>query len=181
MDSSSQTGKGPDRAGLVKSRISLDKIIKLPQFECMNHLKQIGLAALQHESVYGRFPGGGWTGRWLGELDRGTDRNQPGGWIYQLLRFMEQDNLAAWGAGLSRAQQLNMNSQRASHPVAMLICPSRRGIGPFSNDGANRYFNGAGLPELLAHSDYAACATDRAAEELVACRASSACGFRVEG
>jgi prepilin-type N-terminal cleavage/methylation domain-containing protein len=70
--------------------------------QCRNNLKQIGLAALNHESVYGRLPGGGWTGRWLGEPDRGTGRPQPGGWIYQLLRFIEQDNLAAWGAGLPR-------------------------------------------------------------------------------
>jgi prepilin-type processing-associated H-X9-DG protein len=129
--------------------------------QCINNLKQLGIAALNHESVYGRLPGGGWTGRWLGEPDRGTDRTQPGGWIYQLLRFMEQDSLAAWGTGLPRAQQLEINSQRASLPVPLLICPSRRGIGPFPNAEANQYYNGAGIPALLAHSDYAACATDQ--------------------
>jgi prepilin-type processing-associated H-X9-DG protein/prepilin-type N-terminal cleavage/methylation domain-containing protein len=128
---------------------------------CVNNLKQIGLAALNHESVYGRLPGGGWTSRWLGEPDRGTDRNQPGGWIYQLLRFLEEDSQATWGAGLPRAQQLAINSQRAGRPLRLLICPSRRGIGPFPNAQSNGYFNGAGLPDLLAHSDYAACATDQ--------------------
>jgi prepilin-type N-terminal cleavage/methylation domain-containing protein/prepilin-type processing-associated H-X9-DG protein len=131
------------------------------RISCMNNLKQIGLAALNHESTYGRVPGGGWTGRWLGEPDRGTDRNQPGAWVYQLLRFLEQDNLAAWGAGSPRAQQLAINCQRASRPVPLLICPSRRGIGPFPNALSNRYYNCAGLPDLLAHSDYAACATDQ--------------------
>jgi type II secretory pathway pseudopilin PulG len=131
------------------------------RLRCMNNLRQIGVAALHHESVYGRLPGGGWTGRWLGEPDRGTDRTQPGGWIYQLLRFLDQDNLAAWGAGLPRAQQLDINVQRASRPVALLICPSRRSVGPFPNAESNRYYNAAGLPALLAHSDYAACATDQ--------------------
>ena len=128
--------------------------------QCLNNLKQIGLAALNHESTYHRLPGGGWTGRWLGEPDRGTDRNQPGGWIYQLLRFTEQDNLAAWGAGLPRLEQLDINCRLACRPLALMICPSRRGIGPFPNAERNRYYNCAGIPDLLAHSDYAACATD---------------------
>ncbi len=68
------------------------------RIHCANNLKQIGLATLNHESTYGRLPGGGWTGRWLGEPDRGTDKSQPGGWIYQILRFVEQDNLQAKGA-----------------------------------------------------------------------------------
>src|SRR5262249_16855215 len=127
---------------------------------CTNHLKQLGLAALQHESVYGRLPGGGWTGYWLGEPDRGTNCKQPGGWIYQLLRFMEQDNLATWGAGLPREQQLQINSQLASRPIPLLNCPSRRSPGPFPNVQANVYYNCAGRPALLAHSDYAACAGD---------------------
>jgi prepilin-type N-terminal cleavage/methylation domain-containing protein/prepilin-type processing-associated H-X9-DG protein len=131
------------------------------RIQCANNLKQIGLAALNHESVYGRLPGGGWTGRWLGEPDRGTDRNQPGGWVYQLLRFTEQDSLAAWGAGLPRAQQMDINAQRASRPIPLLICPSRRGIGPFPNAEGNAYFNCAGRPPFLAHSDYAACASDQ--------------------
>jgi hypothetical protein len=116
---------------------------------------------LNHESVYRRLPGGGWTGRWLGEPDRGTDRHQPGGWIYQLLRFMGQDGLAAWGAGLPRAQQLEINGQRANRPVRLLICPSRRSIGPFPNAEGNAYFNCATPPALRAHSDYAACAGDQ--------------------
>lgn len=127
---------------------------------CTNHLKQLGLAALNHESVHGRLPGGGWTGRWLGEPDRGTDRNQPGGWIYQLLSFAEQGNLAAWGAGLPRAQQLQINSQLASRPMPLFNCPSRRSSGPYPNGASHWYYNAAPTPTLLAHSDYAACAGD---------------------
>src|SRR5262249_35818591 len=73
---------------------------------CANNLKQMGLAALNHESTYKRFPGGGWGERWVGEPDRGTGNSQPGGWVYQLLSFVEQENLRSWGAGLPRDQQL---------------------------------------------------------------------------
>jgi prepilin-type N-terminal cleavage/methylation domain-containing protein/prepilin-type processing-associated H-X9-DG protein len=130
------------------------------RIQCTNNLKQMGLAALNYESVHGRLPGGGWTGRWLGEPDRGTDRTQPGGWIYQLLRFLEQDNLAAWGAGLPRDQQLQINGQLASRPIPLMNCPSRRSSGPFPNAESHSYYNGAATPTFLAHSDYAACASD---------------------
>jgi prepilin-type N-terminal cleavage/methylation domain-containing protein len=110
-------------AGLLLSAVQRVREVA-SRIHCANNLKQIGIAALNHESVYGRFPGGGWTGRWLGEPDRGTDRNQPGGWIYQLLRFLEQDNLATCGAGLPRAQQLQINSQLASRlDEAELMAP----------------------------------------------------------
>jgi prepilin-type processing-associated H-X9-DG protein len=136
------------------------------RIQCTNNLKQIGLAALQHESVCGRLPGGGWTGRWLGEPDRGTDRNQPGGWIYQLLRFTEQDHLAAWGAGLPRQQQLQFNTQLASRPIPLMNCPSRRSTGPFPNAESHSYYNCATMPTLLAHSDYAACTSDLKHDEV---------------
>jgi prepilin-type N-terminal cleavage/methylation domain-containing protein/prepilin-type processing-associated H-X9-DG protein len=128
--------------------------------QCTNNLKQIGLAALNHEYAYGRLPGGGWTGRWLGEPDRGTERNQPGGWIYQLLRFIDQDNLAACGAGLPRAQQRQINNELASRPIPLMNCPSRRSPGPFPNGESHWYYNGTTTPTHLAHSDYAACASD---------------------
>jgi prepilin-type N-terminal cleavage/methylation domain-containing protein/prepilin-type processing-associated H-X9-DG protein len=130
------------------------------RIHCVNNLKQIGIAALNHESIHGRLPGGGWTGRWLGEPDRGTDQNQPGGWIYQLLPFIEQDHLAAWGARLPRDQQLQLNSQLSSRPIPLFNCPSRRSSGPFPNAESHWYYNAAPTPPLLAHSDYAACASD---------------------
>jgi prepilin-type N-terminal cleavage/methylation domain-containing protein len=130
------------------------------RIHCTNNLKQMGLAALNYETIHGHLPGGGWTGRWLGEPDRGMDRNQPGGWVYQLLRFIEQDNLAAWGAGLPRQQQRQINDELASRPIPLMNCPSRRSPGPFPNGEGHWYYNGTTPPTLLAHSDYAACASD---------------------
>ena len=53
--------------------------------QCQNHIKQLSLGCLDHESATGRFPTGGWGWAWTGDPDRGTDWRQPGGWIYNVL------------------------------------------------------------------------------------------------
>jgi prepilin-type N-terminal cleavage/methylation domain-containing protein/prepilin-type processing-associated H-X9-DG protein len=98
--------------------------------QCANNLKQIGLAFHAHRSNNGRFPGGGWGWAWVGDPDRGPGPSQPGGWAYQILPHLEQDNLyrlpgdgkpdvitPAQLAGAASAQQV---------PLPLLYCPSRR-------------------------------------------------------
>jgi prepilin-type N-terminal cleavage/methylation domain-containing protein/prepilin-type processing-associated H-X9-DG protein len=123
---------------------------------CQNHLKQIGLAALNHESTYGFFPGGGWGSLWIGEPDRVNGKVQPGGWIYQLLAFMDQGALRNQGAGLPRDQQLLLNSKLAGTPLALMNCPSRRSGAPLPHDTILTYYN-CGPADWYAVSDYAAC------------------------
>ena len=67
--------------------------------QCANNLKQLALGCLNHESTAGRFPTGGWGFGWTGDADRGTDWRQPGGWIYNILPFIEQQALHDMGAG----------------------------------------------------------------------------------
>ena len=42
------------------------------------------MGCLNHESTYKRLPTDGW-GYGSGDADLGTDRHQPGGWIFNVL------------------------------------------------------------------------------------------------
>ena len=63
---------------------------------CMNNLRQIGLASLNFESARMSFPtaGGQSNAFWdTGEELRQRHGHENLGWLYQILPFMEQQNL----------------------------------------------------------------------------------------
>jgi prepilin-type N-terminal cleavage/methylation domain-containing protein/prepilin-type processing-associated H-X9-DG protein len=130
---------------------------------CANNLKQLSLACLNHESTYGRLPTGGWGWLWNGDPDRGSDRRQTGGWAYNILPFVEQDNLYRMGAGLPDAQKRAAIAQRIATPLALFNCPTRRNGGPYPDTHASYYdcvpVGGS------ARTDYAANAGDQAVDE----------------
>ena len=98
---------------------------------CQNHLKQLALAALLHHEQQGRFPTRGWLDHdyyWTGDPHRGFGRNQPGGWAYQILPFIEQSALFDLGSRLvSHDVRALAIKQRVATPVPVYFCPSRRG------------------------------------------------------
>jgi prepilin-type processing-associated H-X9-DG protein len=134
------------------------------QLQCKNNLKQLALGCLSHESATKRFPTGGWGHCWTGDADRGNDIHQPGGWIYNVLPFIEQQALHDLGRGLPPAQKNAANLQRMSVPLAGLYCPTRRPASAYpwissSATGGVGFFN-ADTPankSLVARNDYAAC------------------------
>src|SRR5436305_1733648 len=67
--------------------------------QCQNNLKQMGVAFHNLHGVTKRLPSGGWGWDWVGDPDRGTGPEQPGGWIYNLLPYMEAENLRKLGKG----------------------------------------------------------------------------------
>lgn len=129
--------------------------------QCKNNLKQLALAALNHESTYGRLPSNGWGYRWVGEPGRGTGRGQPGGWAYNLLAYLEQAPLAEKGNGEPDAVRRETLGDLTATPLAVFRCPSRPGdtLGPHGEPDVNGPYNAALRPQV-AKTDYACCEGD---------------------
>jgi prepilin-type processing-associated H-X9-DG protein/prepilin-type N-terminal cleavage/methylation domain-containing protein len=125
------------------------------RLKCSDHLKQMGIACHVHENDYKFLPTGGWGWNWLGEPDRDSGRKQPGGWIYNILPYVEEQNLHRQGKGLPRPQFLVINAQKCGVPLKIFNCPSRRPAQTYNNGRGYTYRNAAGVPPLLVRTDYA--------------------------
>jgi prepilin-type N-terminal cleavage/methylation domain-containing protein/prepilin-type processing-associated H-X9-DG protein len=126
--------------------------------QCQNNLKQLGLAWHLHEGTQRHLPTGGWGYAWIGDPRRGFSTEQPGGWIYNTLDFIDDGTLRNIGLGAvtddDRAFAL---ARLAAHPVKTFHCPTfrRTGLYPVTYQPVNAQPIGMG-----AKSDYAACAGD---------------------
>jgi prepilin-type N-terminal cleavage/methylation domain-containing protein len=94
--------------------------------QCSNNIKQLALGCLGHENATGQFPAGGWGCGWTGDADRASDWRQPGGWIYNVLPFIEQQALHEMGAGLTGTAKNDAHGQRSAVPLSVLYCSTRR-------------------------------------------------------
>jgi prepilin-type N-terminal cleavage/methylation domain-containing protein len=98
--------------------------------QCSNHLKQIGLGWLTHESTHKFFPSGGWSPWVVGDADMGAGAQQPGGWMYQILPYIEQQALYKLPGDGKRdvitPEQRKAAVQLQGTPVPTFHCPTRR-------------------------------------------------------
>lgn len=138
--------------------------------QCINNLKQMGLAALTHEGTHKHFPTGGWGWLWVGDPDQGFGKEQPGGWIYNVLPFMEQTALRKLGSGLGPGGRTGpgkpeMLKQLCSTPIPTFNCPTRRPVALYSNQFVSNFANNAVGPLTVARSDYAANCGDQVQNE----------------
>jgi prepilin-type N-terminal cleavage/methylation domain-containing protein/prepilin-type processing-associated H-X9-DG protein len=96
------------------------------RMQCANNLKQMGTASHTHLSSIGNFPAGGWGYYWIGDPDKGKDWRQPGGWVFNLLPYVDQENLYNLQANKSGAARLTAATQMVQTPLPIFNCPTRR-------------------------------------------------------
>ncbi len=125
------------------------------RLQCCNNLKQLGLAIIAHEEAQGFFPTGGWDWHWQGDPDRGFGLRQPGGWIFNVLPYMEQQALRDIGAGETDQQKRQSRIQLVMQPISICNCPTRRPsvLHPFLD--VKKHNMDYASVKLLARGDYA--------------------------
>jgi prepilin-type N-terminal cleavage/methylation domain-containing protein len=127
--------------------------------QCKNNLAQIGRGAQQHLAAQGHFPSSGWGYLWTGDPDHGFGARQPGGWIYNLLPYVDLNpihdvgkGLAGQGPGTPKYAAL-MEARSAAMPL--MICPTRRKAIAYPYPTNFGVFNSA--PSVVTNkTDYAA-------------------------
>jgi prepilin-type N-terminal cleavage/methylation domain-containing protein/prepilin-type processing-associated H-X9-DG protein len=125
--------------------------------QCANNLKQLGLACMQHHETHGHFPSGGWGYTWVGLPDGGFGPLQPGGWMYNILPFMEQESLHDLGLGGTPTEVRAGSTQRVRTPLVFLHCPSRRQAILYpAVEAHTRQFHETDPVTHVARNDYAA-------------------------
>jgi prepilin-type N-terminal cleavage/methylation domain-containing protein/prepilin-type processing-associated H-X9-DG protein len=98
--------------------------------QCKNNLKQLALGCLNHLDSQKFFPTGGWGWYWVGDADRGFGKRQPGGWMFNVLPYIEEPNLHDAGkdgtTGVPSQTKRKAARDLIATPVSMINCPSRR-------------------------------------------------------
>jgi prepilin-type N-terminal cleavage/methylation domain-containing protein len=132
--------------------------------QCQNHLKQMALGMLNHESVHKHLPVLGWSPIRGGDPDLGAGEDQPGGWPYNTLPFIEENTIHDIGSGLTGTPRINALMERDKMPVSIYYCPTRRQARAYPVGNQSWYSNGQGGGSRLsipggvaARTDYAMC------------------------
>ena len=123
--------------------------------QCINNLKQLGIACHLHLDSHKFFPSSGWGDWWVGCPDQGTGERQPGSWAYALLPYIEETARAGLGRGYKCTDpesQKAIGQMVATH-VDIFYCPTRRAPQPYPH--GSREIRNYIPPPYAGHSDYA--------------------------
>ncbi|RCS40451.1 DUF1559 domain-containing protein [Bremerella cremea] len=96
------------------------------RIQCVNQLKQIGLAWHNHTDTYNAFPTAGYVDRTFVSYENGQPgalNKQAAGWAFQLLPFLEAGNIHQGQPG---STDLDSAKLAMSTPIEGYYCPSRR-------------------------------------------------------
>jgi prepilin-type N-terminal cleavage/methylation domain-containing protein len=128
------------------------------RMQCVNNLKQIGLACNTHVSEQGHFPVGGWGWNWSGDPDRGFRGNQPGGWLFNIAPFAEFKPVHDLGKNGNQKGR----TQTAQTIVSIYCCPTRRPPNLYPLNLSNTFYNldSTSTIQVVAKNDYAGNAGD---------------------
>ena len=136
--------------------------------QCAKNVKEMALAALNHEQAHGHLPSGGWGYGWVGDPRYGVDELQPGGWFYNILPFLEQQDLHDLSLkATSDTDRMNLTLAMIQKPLLAYSCPTRRPPVLFPVRPDRNWFVNASKPADLTagwtKADYA----DNGGEEVV--------------
>lgn len=141
--------------------------------QCLNNLKQMALACQAHHDAHDHFPSAGWGWFWLGCPHRGNGPEQPGGWAYNILPFIERTDLRKLGYGKSDSALLDDMKVLVTTPVGLFHCPTRRSpqlypnFGNYRSADANKVMQTFTPPKVV-RCDYAGNAGSQVANEVFA-------------
>ena len=133
------------------------------RMQCKNNLKQFGLGVHTHHEAHGHYPTGGWGCGSVGEPDLGFGVEQPGGWYFNVLPFIEESALRDQAAGEPDAVRSAVWGKAIATPIPGSNCPSRRPAIPHPSRPSgmgNGSWNNIDGVDLRAHNDYAINAGD---------------------
>jgi prepilin-type N-terminal cleavage/methylation domain-containing protein len=133
--------------------------------QCVNHLKQIGIGFMNHENVHKILPTAGWSPWHVGDPLLGAGRTQPGGWMYQILPFVEEQAVYDMPDDGDKktvtTQQKDKTTVMQETPIAIYNCPTRRAAQAFGYKQPITFTPvNSNRPTQVARGDYAGNAGD---------------------
>lgn len=127
--------------------------------ECRNHLRQQIVAIHLHDDTHRHYPTDGWGFLWVGQEERGFGLEQPGGWVFNLLPYLEQKPVRDLGQGSATSDRAARTETMLRTALPVFHCPTRRDALSYPYLGSFPLWNSPTPPEA-AKVDYAINAGD---------------------